>query len=52
MATGAAAGFEFAADPQLHDSIFERFAQILDLKRTSSGVAITHRYLAATGSKP
>lgn len=52
MATGAAAGFEFAAEPQLHDNIFDRFAQILDLKHTDSGIAITHRYLAATGSKP
>ncbi len=50
--TGAAAGFEFAAAPACRDAIFERFAQILDHKRRTDGVAITHRYLAAVGAKP
>jgi len=51
-ATGAAAGFEFAARPRDHDAIFSRFAQILDDRhRTARGVPITHRYLAAVGQK-
>jgi len=51
-ATGAAAGFEFAADPALRDAVFARFAEILAARcRTPQGIAITHRYLAAVGVK-
>ncbi len=51
-ATGAAAGFEFAARPEMKDEIFSRFAR--NLERDCSGPAgleITHRYLAAIGQK-
>ena len=52
-ATGAAAGFEFAADPSARDAVFARFAEILAARcRTPQGIAITHRYLAAVGVKP
>jgi ubiquinone/menaquinone biosynthesis C-methylase UbiE len=51
-ATGAAAGFEFAADPARRDAVFARFAEIIE-KRSSTpqGIPITHRYLAAIGEK-
>ena len=50
--TGAAAGFEFAADERYRDEVFERFAQILEERHLSSGgIPITHRYLAAVGQK-
>jgi SAM-dependent methyltransferase len=51
-ATGAAAGFEFAADPALRDAVFARFAEIIEARRTERGIPITHRYLAAVGEKP
>lgn len=51
-ATGAAAGFEFAADPALRDEVFARFAEIIEARRTERGIPITHRYLAAVGEKP
>jgi len=51
-ATGAAAGFEFAADPALRDEVFARFAEIIEARRTERGIPITHRYLAAIGEKP
>ena len=51
-ATGAAAGFEFAADPVARDEVFARFAEILEARRKPSGIPITHRYLAAIGVKP
>jgi SAM-dependent methyltransferase len=51
-ATGAAAGFEFAADAAARDAIYARFAEIIGERRTDAGVAITHRYLAAVGEKP
>ena len=51
-ATGAAAGFEFAADPALRDEVFARFAEIIEARRTERGIPITHRYLAAVGVKP
>ena len=51
--TGAAAGFEFAADPAARDAVFARFAQVMARRcRTPAGVAVTHRYLAAVGVKP
>jgi hypothetical protein len=52
MATGAAAGFEFAADPAARDGVFARFAQLVEARRTDAGIPITHRYLAAIGVKP
>ena len=51
-ATGAAAGFEFAADPPARDAVFARFAEIIEARRTERGIPITHRYLAAVGEKP
>lgn len=51
-ATGAAAGFEFAAADEHADAVFSRFARIIeDRHRTEKGVPITHRYLAAVGMK-
>ncbi|HVP12397.1 MAG TPA: methyltransferase domain-containing protein [Phycisphaerae bacterium] len=51
-ATGAAAGFEFAADEAHRDQVFVRFAEIIErTAMTDQGVAITHRYLAAVGEK-
>jgi len=51
-ATGAAAGFEFACDAGDHDTIFGRFAQVIDEQCDGGHVGITHRWLAATGAKP
>ena len=50
--TGAAAGFEFATRDDLHEAVYDRFAEIMDRKRSADGVAITHRYLAVVGTKP
>lgn len=51
-ATGAAAGFEFAAAEEHADAVFSRFARIIeDRYQTEKGVPITHRYLAAVGMK-
>lgn len=49
-ATGAAAGFEFAAGAGAADEVFRRFAQLLD-RRYRGPVPITHRYLAAIALK-
>jgi len=50
QATGAAAGFEFATDDANRESIFARFAEVLEERYGSDkGVPITHRYLAAIG---
>lgn len=52
QATGAAAGFEFAAAPADRDALFARFAEILQARyAAANGVPITHRYLAAVGVK-
>lgn len=52
-ATGAAAGFEFAADDQHREEVFAAFARMLDARRHAcNGVPIVHRYLAAVGRKP
>ena len=52
LATGAAAGFEFAARPRDKQRVFDRFAELLDQRyRNGRGVRITHRYLAAIGRK-
>jgi len=51
-ATGAAAGFEFAADEANHDAVFSRFAEIMEQRyQGQSGIPITHRYLGAVGQK-
>lgn len=51
-ATGAAAGFEFAADEHHRAAIFARFARLLEERYPgSAGIPITHRYLAAVGQK-
>ena len=51
-ATGAAAGFEFAADEGHREAIFARFAEILERRyRQGDGIPITHQYLAAVGRK-
>jgi len=52
-ATGAAAGFEFAANEADREAVFARFAEILRQRSgNGSGVRVTHRYLAAVGVKP
>ena len=50
-ATGAAAGFEFAVDPDRRDAVFDRFAEILEARHSGGPVRITHRYLAAVGRR-
>ena len=51
-ATGAAAGFEFAADDGSRQAVFDRFAEVIeDRCAAAGGVPITHRYLAAIGEK-
>lgn len=53
IATGAAAGFEFASYQEHHDEVFARFAEILENRyMTDRGVPITHRYLVVIGRKP
>lgn len=50
--TGAAAGFEFAADEANREAIFARFAEILEDKYQSApGIPITHRWLAGIARK-
>lgn len=52
-ATGAAAGFEFAATDASAEQVFARFAKLMTERfATSEGVPVTHRYLAVTGTKP
>ncbi|MCE5325424.1 MAG: methyltransferase domain-containing protein [Planctomycetaceae bacterium] len=51
-ATGAAAGFEFAATDADREAIFARFAEVMDEQGGGAGVAFTHRYLAAVGVRP
>jgi ubiquinone/menaquinone biosynthesis C-methylase UbiE len=51
-ATGAAAGFEFAAGDQTDDPVFQRFAEIIEQKYLRDGqIPITHRYLAGIAKK-
>lgn len=51
-ATGAAAGFEYAADEADSQMIFDRFAEIIEQKhQTTLGINIVHRYLMVTGKK-
>jgi len=50
--TGAAAGFEYAANQQDQETIFKRFAQIIEEKYMSDdGINIIHRYLAGIAQK-
>ena len=50
--TGAAAGFEFAAQDEVRDAVFRRFAEILEGRyRGQPAVRVTHRYLAAIGRR-
>jgi ubiquinone/menaquinone biosynthesis C-methylase UbiE len=48
-ATGAAAGFEFAASPEQTDTVFGRFAEIIKDDCAPGPVRIVHRYLWALG---
>jgi ubiquinone/menaquinone biosynthesis C-methylase UbiE len=51
-ATGAAAGFEYAAKPEDSDEIFARFAEILEQKYKVNGrIEIIHRYLGGIAVK-
>jgi len=51
-ATGAAAGFEYAAAPDNKEQIFKRFAEIIEEKYLKKdGIAITHRYLVGIAQK-
>lgn len=51
-ATGAAAGFEYAAADADADAIFRRFAEILEQKYMRDGkIEITHRYLGGVAVK-
>lgn len=51
-ATGAAAGFEFAARPDMKADIFSRFARNIERDGSGpAGILITHRYLSAIGQK-
>jgi ubiquinone/menaquinone biosynthesis C-methylase UbiE len=51
-ATGAAAGFEYAAKAEDSDAIFSRFAQILEQKYKVNGrIEIIHRYLGGIAAK-
>ena len=48
-ATGAAAGFEFAASPEQTETVFGRFAEIIAADCAPGPVRIVHRYLWALG---
>ena len=51
-ATGAAAGFEYAAAEPDSEEIFRRFAEILEDKYMQDGyIPITHRYLGGIAVK-
>lgn len=51
-ATGAAAGFEFAAQDEDAEAVFSRFAEILEQKYKAEGsIPITHRYCGGIGIK-
>ena len=51
-ATGAAAGFEFAADESDREAVFARFAEIIEHRyRGRDGIPITHRWLAGIAQK-
>ena len=48
-ATGAAAGFEFAAGAEHTQAVFDRFAEIIQADCAPGAVRIVHRYLWALG---
>ena len=51
-ATGAAAGFEHMVKPEDADEIYQRLAEIIELKLMKDNViTINHRYLAGIGKK-
>lgn len=51
-ATGAAAGFEFAAGEADREAIFARFAEVIEEKyQGSDGIPITHRWLAGIAQR-
>ncbi|MBW8036158.1 MAG: class I SAM-dependent methyltransferase [Planctomycetes bacterium] len=51
-ATGAAAGFEYAAGDEDGEEIFKRFAEIIEEKyKRDDSIKITHRYLAGIAQK-
>ena len=51
-ATGAAAGFEYAANAKDEEQISQRFAEILEEKyMKDNGITVTHRYLAGIAQK-
>jgi ubiquinone/menaquinone biosynthesis C-methylase UbiE len=46
-ATGAAAGFEYATDPDQEEAVYTRFAEILEQRYLKDGaIDINHRYMA------
>ncbi len=46
-ATGAAAGFEYATDPEQEEAVYTRFAEILEQRYLKDGaIDINHRYMA------
>jgi len=50
--TGAAAGFEYAAEPEDEKEIFQRFAEIIESRfMKDNTIKITHRYLAGIAEK-
>lgn len=50
--TGAAAGFEYAVSDEDRQDVYARFAEIIENRyRETQGVRITHRYIAAVGTK-
>jgi ubiquinone/menaquinone biosynthesis C-methylase UbiE len=50
--TGAAAGFELAAEPEAAEEIYARFAELLERRYGGpAGIPVTHRFLAAVGEK-
>ena len=51
-ATGAAAGFEFAATAERSQAVFDRFAEIIQADCAPGTVRIVHRYLWALGVRP
>ena len=52
QATGGAAGFEYAANDEDSEQIFNRFAEIIEEKHLKpDGITITHRYLGAIAFK-
>ncbi len=51
-ATGAAAGFEYAAGDRAADDVFARFAEILQQRHRKDGaLPIVHRYLAGIATR-